>query len=341
MATARSSKAGSTSIDGSSGKQLSFHGRALSRIGFGCWQLAGDYEFEGHAKGYGTINRAEAVRAIHHALDNGINFFDTAVAYGFGASESLLGAALKSYQATAGAEPVVCTKFGIDLSDPRHVDFSAINFVKSVEGSLKRLQRNELDIVLLHNPPDDFDFSVIDVASFERMIEAGKIRAYGVSCRTFRGVANVLQHQFGSVIEAVYNPLDRRFERHFSDSRYKDAYLFICRVPLASGFLVPRTLLAERTFPPNDIRNYFASEKVEWLTSAVRKLSFLDHLEGGMVVSALRFQLSNRHNSVAIPGMKNTKQVNDAILALRLGPLSADVIARINDAVPEVFYQWR
>ena len=220
-------------------------------------------------------------------------------------------------------------------------DFSAVNFTESVEGSLKRLQTDSLGIMLLHNPPDDFNFAALDIAPFEEMVATGKILAYGVSCRTRKGAANVLSQGFGSVIEAVYNPLDRRYEKHFSDALYKDKYTFICRVPLASGLISPRTLSADPSFPTNDIRSTFSREQVEWVTSNVRKLAFLQDLEGGISVSALRFQLSNPYSTVTIPGIKNTKQANDAIMAMRLGPLSTDVINDIAQMVPEVFYKWK
>jgi aryl-alcohol dehydrogenase-like predicted oxidoreductase len=321
---------------------LSFHDREISRIGFGCWQLAGDYNLNGRPNGYGTIDPVEAVRAIHIALDNGINCFDTAIAYGFGKSELVLGAALKSYKGDGGGQPFVCTKYGMVLgSESGDSDFAAVNLIDSVEGSLRRLQADSLGIVLLHNPPDDFTFSALDIALFDKLVAAGKILAYGVSCRTQKGVANVLNQGFGSVIEAVYNPLDRRYEKHFSNPLYKDKYTFICRVPLASGFISPRTLSADRSFPTNDIRNTFNREQVEWMTTSVRKLAFLQDLEGGISVSALRFQLSNRYNTLAIPGIKNTKQVNDAIIAMRLGTLPTDVINNITEAVPEVFYKWK
>jgi aryl-alcohol dehydrogenase-like predicted oxidoreductase len=321
---------------------LSFHDRQISRIGFGCWQLAGDYDWNGRPNGYGAIDPSEAVRAIHLALDRGINFFDTAIAYGIGKSELVLGAALKSYKGSSNGQPFICTKYGMVLDrESGNDDFSRVNFTESVEGSLKRLQTESLGIMLLHNPPDDFSFSALDIAPFEEMVATGKILSYGVSCRTQKGVANVLSQGFGSVIEAVYNPLDRRYEKHFSDPLYKDKYTFICRVPLASGLISPRTLSADPSFPTNDIRNTFDREQVEWVTSSVRKLAFLQDLEGGISVSALRFQLSNPYNTVTIPGIKNTKQANDATIAMRLGPLSTDVINDITEAVPEVFYKWR
>jgi aryl-alcohol dehydrogenase-like predicted oxidoreductase len=220
-------------------------------------------------------------------------------------------------------------------------DFSSKNFIASVEGSLKRLQVARLGIMLLHNPPDDFDFSTLDIVAFDKMVQDGRIQAYGVSCRTQKGVANVLSHGFGSVIEAVYNPLDRRYEQYFTDPQYKDKYTFICRVPLASGFISPGTLDVAPVFSSNDIRHNINPEQAEWVTNAVRDLAFLNDLEGGISVSALRFQLSNPHNTLTIPGIKNTRQAGDVIMAMRLGALPADVIDKIREAVPEVFYKWR
>jgi aryl-alcohol dehydrogenase-like predicted oxidoreductase len=150
----------------------------------------------------------------------------------------------------------------------------------------------------------------------------------------------VLKHGFGSVTESVYNVLDRRYAAYF-DNKDFSRYTFICRVPLASGFISPRTLLEDRIFPDNDIRSNFNTEQVAWVTDAVRKLSFLNDLEGGITVSALRFQLSNTGNTITIPGIKNVKQATDAALALQLGSLPVDVLERIAAAVPEVFYKWK
>lgn len=322
------------------GGTLTCNGRKFSRLGFGCWQLAGDYDIDGKPNGYGFADQHESIRAVHMALDNGINFFDTSVAYGYGKSEELLGKALKSYPGKSSNSPVICTKFGFNIRTNVDCDFSEQNLLQSVDDALNRLQADQLDILLMHNPPDDFNFAEYDTHRYEELIKQGKIGAYGVSARTQKGVANVLKHGFGSALEAVYNVLDRRYRVHFSDPAM-DKYLFICRVPLASGFISKRTLKENREFPNNDIRRLFNAEQVEWVTNSVRKLAFLDELEGGITVSALRFQLSNPYNTVAIPGQKDTKQVADTLLALQLGPLPDDVLARIEAAVPEVFYKWR
>ncbi len=311
-------------------------------MGFGCWQMAGAYDLAGRPNGYGAIDEAEAIKAVHLAIDNGINFFDTAYAYGAGRSEEVLGNALKAYNNAGNIQPLVCTKFGlIPGGNDMDEDFSGENLTRNVEASLKRLQVDCLAAVLLHNPPDDFDFSEYDIAPFEKLVKEGKVLAYGVSCKTQKGVANVIESRFGSVIEAVYNPLDRRYEKYLGDARYRDKYLFISRVPLASGFLNQRTLAQDLVFPANDIRYNFSVEQTQWVSGAVRALSFLNELEGGITVSALRFQLSNSYNTVTIPGLKNCAHANDAITAMRLGPLPPDVISKIEDAVPEVFYKWR
>lgn len=314
-------------------------GYNINRMGFGCWQLAGAYELAGRANGYGVIDPGEAINAVHTALDNGINFFDTAVAYGNGKSEQALGEAFASY--TGKTKPVVCTKYGIvEGSGSDDDDFSADNLFRSVDNSLRRLQVDKLGAILLHNPPDDFNFSSFDASPFRTLQEQGLIESYGVSCRTQKGVANVLRHGFGSVIEAVYNPLDRRYANFFSNPLHS-SYTFICRVPLASGFISPRTLAGDRAFTPDDIRSNFNAEQVQWVTESVRKLAFLNDMDGGITVSALRFQLSNPHNTVVIPGIRNMHQVQDAILAMKLGPLPGYTLQHIAEAVPEVFYRWR
>jgi aryl-alcohol dehydrogenase-like predicted oxidoreductase len=321
---------------------LNFNGNKINRIGFGCWQLAGAYDLNGRPNGYGTIDTPESVRALHAALDNGINFFDTAIGYGAGRSEIVLGEALKSYRGPASVTPIICTKYGmIEGADNDEDDFGPVNLIRSVENSLQRLQIDCLGAMLLHNPPDDFDFSAFDTAPFEQLKKEGKILAYGVSCRTQKGVANVLKSGFGSVVEAVYNPLDRRYENFFSDPLYKDKYTFICRVPLASGFISPRTLEQNPEFPANDIRSNFNEEQVGWVSGAVRALAFLQDLQGGISVSALRFQLSNPFNNLVIPGIKNTRQLQDAVWAMQLGPLPMEVLEQIAIAVPEVYYKWR
>src|SRR5690349_21355040 len=111
----------------------------VSEIGLGAWQLANP--------DWGVNDRGEALRIIQKSLEAGCNFFDTAPAYGQGVSEELLGQALKSVR----RDVVLCTKFGHTAESI--TDFSTNAIRPSVEASLRRLQTEYLDIVLMHNPP--------------------------------------------------------------------------------------------------------------------------------------------------------------------------------------------
>ena len=312
-----------------------------TRIGIGGWQLGGEYFINGKPGGYGPISESIAIEFIHFAMDNEILFFDTSPSYGFGRSEELLGKAISTYQGTLQKDPFICSKFGYAFHDGNfYEDFSPGNLVKSVNDTLKRLHRDCIDIILFHNPPDNFDFASYDVSAFERLIETGKIKSYGVSCKTLKGVINVLQNNFGNYVEAVYNPIDRRLFSYFSDDKY-NAYEFICRAPLASGFINKKVLKDELSFSIKDIRSSFNDEQVIWVKEAVKKLAFLNDLEGGIEVSALRFQLSNNFKTLIIPGVRNKNQVKDIILALRLGPLPKSTISEIESVLPDVFYKWK
>jgi aryl-alcohol dehydrogenase-like predicted oxidoreductase len=114
-------------------------------------------------------------------------------------------------------------------------------------------------------------------------------------------------------------------------------------VPLASGFLSPKIInsAADITFPAHDVRSLLPEETKNWFVENSRKLAFLNDLEGGMSVSALRFCLSNSAVSYLIPGMRTEKQVQDALLAAKLGSLGTAILQKIGETVPEVYYQWR
>jgi len=141
----------------------------VSEIGFGAWQL-------GINSGWKGMSEKEAIEMVHTSINNGVNFFDTAPNYGLGSSELRLGKALKNYDRT---KLVINTKFG-------HTNSGALNYSSeyirdSIDGSLKRLQTDYLDSVIIHNPP----FEYLDGRRnthydiLEQLKREGKIRAYG------------------------------------------------------------------------------------------------------------------------------------------------------------------
>ncbi len=114
-------------------------GMQVSEIGLGAWQLANP--------DWGTNDENEALRIVQASLEAGCNFFDTAPGYNHGKSEEFLGQVLKPVR----KEIIICSKFG---HSPEWVtDFSTKAIRPSLEGSLKRLQTDYVDILLMHNPP--------------------------------------------------------------------------------------------------------------------------------------------------------------------------------------------
>ncbi|RMF22924.1 MAG: aldo/keto reductase, partial [Bacteroidetes bacterium] len=144
---------------------LPISGGAVRRLGVGTWQIGGVTTWGGRPTGWGPTDPDEALQALRYALERGFNFFDTADAYGRGRSEELLGRAIRE----SGVEQVVvCTKFGSREDDRGRffLDFSPAWLQSAVESSLRRLGRERLDILLLHSPPDDFDWENYDPTPF-------------------------------------------------------------------------------------------------------------------------------------------------------------------------------
>ena len=141
----------------------------ISEIGLGAWQL-------GQNSGWKSMTEIEAIKLVHKSLDFGINFFDTAPNYGHGTGEERLGKALKDVDRS---KIVINTKFGHTHTGT--LNFSSNYIRESLEGSLKRLQVEYVDSLIIHNPPSEyFDGSKNDhYEILDKLIEEGKIRAYG------------------------------------------------------------------------------------------------------------------------------------------------------------------
>jgi aryl-alcohol dehydrogenase-like predicted oxidoreductase len=309
-----------------------------SGLGMGCWQLAGAHTFGGKVNGYGDISENEAIETVRFALENDIHFFDTANGYGHGLSEIRLGKALADHR----EETVICTKFGPreDDSGEAYQDFSPEFTKQALDETLNRLSTSYLDILLLHNPPDDFDWINYDRSVLEELKRGGKIRAYGVSCRSVYGALNAVKAGFGDFVEVIFNLLDRRAEEDLFGLARERGIRIIARVPLASGFLTDRFLNEDPDFPKNDIRSSFPDDMKAWMIESARKLIFLSEEPGGLAASALRFALFHPDVYAVIPGMRNRSQVEGNVQARSLGPLESTHYSRIENAVPEVFYKW-
>lgn len=305
-------------------------------VGLGTWQLGGPSTFGGRQNGWGKITEHQAVNVVRTALERGISFFDTADLYGWGRAEERLGKALKNHHGGI----IICTKFGNreDSKGNAIKDFSTSWLQTSVEHSLKRLQRDHVELLLMHSPPDDFAWHQYDPSPFDALIRQGKIGAYGVSVQSPEGANRCLDAGFGSVIEGIYNVIDRRMEQEVFAKCEEKKVRFIARVPLASGFLTPRTLTQTPHFVEDDVRSALSQKEIDSRTQAVRRVKFLDNLPGGISVSAMRFCISHPAVSVVVPGARTINQVEGVVMAQKLGALESCHLEGIKSALPQLKY---
>src|SRR6202521_3401846 len=143
-------------------------GIQISAMGFGCWEIGG---------GYGSIEEAEFIKAINRALDVGINSFDTAEAYGLGASKKSLAKALGSRR----KEAVITTKFGVGYPDAKNYrDSSRKRVMESIEKSLQALNTDYVDVYLIHWPDRTVPFEE-PMRALDDLVKQGKVKAVGLS----------------------------------------------------------------------------------------------------------------------------------------------------------------
>lgn len=309
----------------------------ISLLGYGTWPLSGPAILAGKQAGWGEVDEVESMKAIQLAVEQGINFFDTADIYGNGKVESLLNKALGKRI----KDVIICTKFGNREGENNTLakDFSPEWLQISVEGSLIRLGRDFLDILLLHGPSGPEVFTPELCEALEKLKKEGKIRSYGVSASGLNTVKQFAQSPYLTTLEAIYNVLDRRVEDEAFP--YMTGKAFVARVPLASGFLSNNRAIKKTTFSETDFRSEIDSADVDWRFESVRKLLFLKDRVGSIQEGALRYIAGNSHVTTVIVGMKNREQVLENLKSIDNGALNPEIEMNIRSSLPSTFQGWK
>ena len=274
-------------------------GMNVSEIGLGAWQLANP--------DWGVNDKSEALRIVQKSLEAGCNFFDTAPGYGGGRSEELLGEGLKFVR----KDVILCTKFGHTAEGV--TDFSVNAIRPSLAASMKRLQTDYLDIVLMHNPPRE----IMDgrVASqyeeFEKLKAEGMIREYGVSLDWREEVELVLDTSKSKALEIFFNALYQEPLPAFQKAQESGAGIIV-KVPLDSGWLSGR-YRGDHQF--NDIRKRWPPEVLVRRSELVEQFAALVPQGMSMAHAALGFILAQPQVSTIIPGAKSVEQALDNFAA--------------------------
>ena len=318
-------------------------GFEVSTVSFGAWAIGSDW---------GVVSESDALRALHQAVDEGINLFDTADVYGDGRSERLL-ARLKRERSETLYIP---TKAGRRL-DPHTADgYTAENLTAFVERSLKNLETDSLDLLQLHCPPTEVYYRPEVFAALDDLKTKGLIRHYGVSVEKVEEALKAIEYPGVASVQIIFNIFRQRpAELFFREAQAKNVGV-LARVPLASGLLTGKMSL-ESSFGEDDHRHYnrhgeafdqgetFSGVDFGTGLAAVEELRALVPEGVSMTQFALRWILMFGAVTCAIPGGKNPQQVRDNAAAADLPELSDEVmekVKKIYDAriAPLVHQRW-
>jgi len=285
------------------------HGWKISEIGFGAWAIGGDM--------WGPQDDRESIKALHRAIDLGVNFIDTAQGYGKGHSEEIIGQVLKE----RSEEIYVATKVppipGNPWPPPDNLDvneaFPANYIIKSCEESLKRLRRESLDIYQFHTWASAFNERSEWFEAMIQLKDQGKIKMIGVSVPDTTPdnvIGSLVQNKIDSV-QVIYNLFEQYPKWNLFPVCEKMNVAIIVRVPFDEGALTGK-YNKSTTFPEGDVRNhYFRGNNLNVVVDRVNKIkefqqNFLPEMS--LPEIALRFCLSHPAVSTVIPGIRNIKQ---------------------------------
>ncbi len=291
----------------------------VSEIGLGAWQL-------GENTGWKSMSEKEAIDMVFKSIELGVNFFDTAPNYGHGTSELRLGKALKNFDRN---KIVINTKFGHSVTG--EINYSANSIRESLEGSLKRLQVDYIDSLIIHNPPSEYldGNNNAHYEILERLMEEGKINAYGASLDTYNDMKLFMNTTNCSVIEAFYNILHQDTALAFSLAQKKDVGIIV-KIPLDSGWLSGK-YNDKSTF--NDIRNRWSKTDIITRSNLIKKVKSIMDQENNLAQSAISFCLAHDAVSTVIPGNTTIAQLKSNLESAHK-PISKELVKKL-----ENFYQ--
>jgi aryl-alcohol dehydrogenase-like predicted oxidoreductase len=301
-------------------RELGRTGWHISTISFGAWAIGGTW---------GTVDDNSSMAALHCALDNGVNFFDTADVYGDGRSERLL-ARLRHER----REPFyIATKAGRRLDPHVASGYTEKNLRAFVERSLENLDGEAIDLLQLHCPPTEVYYRPEIFGWLDDLVQEGKLRHYGVSVEKVEEGLKAIEYPGVQSVQIIFNIFRQRpVEVFFAEARRRKVGI-LARLPLASGLLTGK-FDANAVFERDDHRSFnrkgeafdrgetFSGLDFALGLEAVEALRRLVPQDWTMAQMALRWILMFPEVTCAIPGAKRPAQAEENIKAASLPALS-------------------
>jgi aryl-alcohol dehydrogenase-like predicted oxidoreductase len=295
-------------------RTLGTQGLSVSALGYGAM---------GISMAYGPGDTQEGVAAVQRAHELGVTFFDTAELYGWGENEQIIGRAVAGFR----DEIVIATKFGFTReygtdSRPEHIREVA-------EASLRNLGVDTIDVLYQHRV--DPNVPIEDVAGAVReLIDAGKVRYFGLSEAGPETIRRAHAVQPVSVLQTEYSLFERGVERVFP-TLDELGIGFVAYSPLGRGFITG-TAKPAAEYDPSDMRYdrdpRWQPGNFEKNTEAVRRLAALAEARGATVSQlALAWLLGRGEHLVPIPGTRSPRRVEENVGAAELTLTDADLAA--------------
>ncbi len=311
-------------------RELGRTGWRVSAVGFGAWAIGGD--------AWGGADDAASMRALHRAVDLGVNFVDTADVYGDGHSERLVARLRRERR----EEVVVATKAGRRLDPHVAGGYTRANLTAFVERSLRNLETDALDLLQLHCPPSEVYEMPEVFGVLDDLAAAGKLRHYGVSVERVDEALRAVEYPGVQSVQIIYNMFRLKPADRFLDVARERRVGVLARVPLASGLLAGR-LRPDTAFAAGDHRSFnrrgeafdvgetFSGVDYEAGLAAVEELRPLVPAGATMAQLALRWVLMHPGVTTTIPGARDAAQAESNAAAAELPPLSDEAMARVRE----------
>ncbi|QKP76492.1 aldo/keto reductase [Methyloligella sp. GL2] len=307
-------------------RKLGSQGLEVSEIGLGCM---------GMSFAYGTPDDAESLKTVDLALERGCNFLDTAEIYGPYHNEELLGGFLKGRR----DKVTLATKFGFAIEDGKRVglDSHPARIRKAVEGSLKRLGTDHIDLLYQHRV--DPDVPMEDVAgTVKELIDEGKVLYFGLSEAGAEAIERAQSEQAISALQSEYSVWERNLEDEIIPLIRSLGIGLVPFSPLGRGFLTGTAKRAEE-YPESDYRS-FSDPRLQGenfdanmhIAGVVKSIAEAKGHSPAQV--ALAWLLAKGDDVVPIPGTKRRKYLEDNLGAAEVS-LAAEEMAQLDGAIGE------